>query len=147
MNVLTSSWNDTDYATATKFQCRKSGAILTIAANNPDKVRSMHDSCLAGSYAADPSIINGGADVNGGAGPTATISGTASWNAAAAPVWGAVLAVVSSDVGVGTVPATVTVGQTGTFSITVTRVAAGTTTVTITGPGTTANDTVDVTFS
>jgi len=88
MNVLTSSWDDSDYATATKFQCRKSGQILTIAANNPDKVRSMHDACLSGSYAADPSIINGGANVAGGAGPTATISGTASWNAAAAPVWG-----------------------------------------------------------
>lgn len=146
-NVLTTNWNDSDYATATKFQCRASGNIVTIPANNPDKVRSMQDSCQAGSYAADPSIINGGGDVAGGAGPTATISGTASWNATAALVAGAVLSVSSGTPGVGTVPATVTVGAGGTFSITVTRVGAGTTTITITGPGSTASDTVDVTFS
>lgn len=147
MNVLTTSHNDTDYATATKFQCRASGNMVTVAANKPQDVRSMHDSCIAGSYAADPSIINGGDDVAGGAGPTATISGTCSWNATAAVCAGAILSVSSGTPGVGTVPATVTVDANGAFSITVTRVGAGTTTVTITGPGSTANDTVDVTFT
>jgi len=145
MNVLQTSWDDADYTAATVFVSVAGGATVTIPANDPVDVRSMHDSVLSGSYYVAPSAIAGGADQTSVTATVATINAACTWNGAGTP--SVTITAASSATTIATVSASAVCNTSGTAVFTVTKVTTGTTTITLTGPGTSATDTVVITFT
>jgi hypothetical protein len=132
MRTITTDYNNSAYASATKFTCVYSANGLTVAAGNPVNVRSMFDSVGAGDYVASATSMEidsetSTPDVDG----TDTITITAKISTTATA--GIPVRAISDDPTVATVsPALARTKANGTVDFVITAVGADTEEATIT---------------
>lgn len=130
MRSLTTDWNNAAHASATEFT-DKNGAVVSIPANEPTKVRSMQDSVIGGDYqvgALDSFVATPDTATKAALETQAVVVTLLD---GAVPMAGIIVTAVSSDTSKGTVsPASIKTNASGEAAFTVTAVATGEATIT-----------------